>query len=200
MGQRGRRKGANGEQSKALLLSIAADEFATKGYYETKVSTIVKRAGLTQPTFYLYFQSKEEIFQELVCLFRDKLFDLTKKSRLEPEIDLSSLPNRIAEGLAAILQFFTENRNLTRIGFFVAEEAEEIKKQLASQIKENLISEQQNGYFHSDFDMGIVAESLVGVMERLTVTKLFKGVKEPESLAKEIVHLFLYGIQMNSSK
>jgi TetR/AcrR family transcriptional regulator, fatty acid metabolism regulator protein len=200
MGQRGRKKGANGEQSRALLLSIAADEFATKGYYATKVSTIVKRAEVTQPTFYLYFQSKEEIFQELVCLFRNKLFELTKRSRLEPEIDLDSLPDRITEGLTAILQFFAENQNLTKIGFLIAQEAEKIKRQLASQIKENLISEQQNGYFHTDFDMGTVAESLVGVMERLTVTKLFEGVKEPKSLAKEIVHLFLYGIQRNNRR
>lgn len=58
MGQRGRRKGANGEQSRVQLLHIAAAEFARMGYYETKISNIVQKAKLTQPTFYLYFQSK----------------------------------------------------------------------------------------------------------------------------------------------
>lgn len=197
MGQRGRKVGANGEQSRALLLAIAAEEFAHHGYYQTKVSTIVTRAGLTQPTFYLYFQSKEAIFQELVELFRSKLSDLTKKSRLNPGMNFIDIPQRIAAGLTAMLSFFVEEPHLTRIGFFVAPEAEEIKKQIAAQITDNLRSEQQDGYFHGDLDMSMVAESLVGTIERLTLTKLLEGSKDPEGLANEVVRLFLYGLIVN---
>ena len=68
MAVRGRPKGASGEESRALLLQVAAKEFAQKGYYETKISDIVKGASLTQPVFYLYFQNKEAVFQELVDL------------------------------------------------------------------------------------------------------------------------------------
>ena len=39
MSIRGRKKGASGEQSRALILNIAAEEFAHHGYYETKIST-----------------------------------------------------------------------------------------------------------------------------------------------------------------
>ncbi|KQL21145.1 TetR/AcrR family transcriptional regulator [Cytobacillus solani] len=194
MGQRGRKKGSNGEQSRALLLSIAANEFAKHGYHDTKVSSIVKRAGLTQPTFYLYFQNKEAIFQELVELFRENLFSLTRKSRLEPGIELTSLSDRIAYGLAGIFIFFKENPDLTKIGFYESAIAEEIKKELAIQIEENLTSEVQNGYFSQAIDMCIFAESLVGIIERLTVTKLLPGLKGPNSLAEEIVDIFLNGI------
>jgi len=194
MSKRGRKKGANGEQSRALLLTIAAEEFAHKGYYETKISTIVQRAGLTQPTFYLYFKSKEAIYQELINLFRKGLFDLAKESRLEPGIDLNSLPSRITKGLTGIFTFFGENQHLTRIGFFHSLEAEEIKRQLALQIKENLISEVKNGYFQPEIDMCLIAEILVGTIERLTLSKLFSGIKEPEEIASQIVHLFLNGM------
>ncbi|MCM3567239.1 TetR/AcrR family transcriptional regulator [Neobacillus mesonae] len=194
MGKRGRKKGASGEQSRALLLSIAAEEFANKGYYQTKVSTIVQRAGVTQPTFYLYFKSKEAIYQELMDSFSKGLFDLTSKSRLEPGIDFNSLPLRITKGLTGIFTFFSENQNVTRIGFFNSLEAEVIKKQLALQIRDNLISEVKNGYFQTDMDMGLIAEILVGTIERLTLTKLFPGIKEPEEIASEIVHLFLNGM------
>ncbi|KIL50031.1 TetR/AcrR family transcriptional regulator [Jeotgalibacillus soli] len=200
MSQRGRKKGASGEQSRALLLSIAADEFAQKGYHDTKISTIVKKANLTQPSFYLYFQSKESIFQELVCLFRTKLSELTEQSRLEPGIDLNSLPERITQGLGGIFRFFAENQNLTRIGFFISAEAEEIKKQMAIQIKENLRSEQRDGYFHAHVDMEIFANSLVGIIERLTVTAVFSGLKDPFSIAKEIVHIFLYGLLIDPDR
>ncbi|MFJ5625637.1 helix-turn-helix domain-containing protein [Peribacillus loiseleuriae] len=66
-------------------MKIAANEFEQKGYYGTKVSTIVKRANLPQPTFYLYFQSKEALFQELVDIFHLNLFEYTKKAILIQE-------------------------------------------------------------------------------------------------------------------
>lgn len=194
MGQRGRKKGVNGQQSRALLLAIAAEEFAEHGFYATKISTIVKRAGVTQPTFYIYFPTKEAVFQELVDLFRSKLSDLTKRSRLEPELDTAAVPERIKAGLEAFLRFFGEERQLTRIGFQLAPEAEEIKRQLAVQIQENLASEQRAGYFRMGLDMSTIAESLIGIMERLTNTKLLPGLKTTEELAGEIVRLLLYGM------
>ena len=198
MSNRGRKKGASGEQSRALLLTIAAEEFAQKGYYETKISTLVQRAGLTQPTFYLYFKSKEAIFQELIDSFIKGLSDLTTESRLEPGIDFNSLPLKITKGLSGIFTFFSENQNLTRIGFFNSLQSEEIKKQLALQIRDNLISEVNNGYFQTEMDMSLVAEILIGAIERLTLTKLFPGIKEPEEIASEIVHLFLKGMLSKS--
>ncbi|MHC0038871.1 TetR/AcrR family transcriptional regulator [Pseudoneobacillus sp. C159] len=200
MSNRGRKKGANGEQSRAQLLAIAAEEFAEKGYYETKISTLVQRAGLTQPTFYLYFTSKEAIFQELIDSFCKGLFNLTSESRLEPGIDLNSLPSRITKGLTGIFTFFSENQSLTRIGFFNSSEAEVIKRQLAQKIKENLIFEVNNGYFRNEVDMCLIAEILVGSIERLTLTKLFPGIKEPEEIASEIVYLFLNGMLSKSEK
>ncbi|WP_244671197.1 TetR/AcrR family transcriptional regulator [Bacillus sp. NTK034] len=199
MGQRGRKKGACGEQSRAMLLEIAAEEFAQKGYFHTKISEIVKRAGLTQPSFYLYFESKDAIFQELVDLFRARLSELTSNSRVESGIDLPALPERITSGLSAIFKFLMDNQNLTRISFFMAPDAEEFKEILAGQIEANLLSEQQAGYFREDIDMGTVAESLTGIIERVTLTKLFNGLKTPEGLAKEIVQLFLYGMIYKSS-
>ncbi|WP_342429347.1 TetR/AcrR family transcriptional regulator [Neobacillus sp. FSL H8-0543] len=192
---KGRKKGSSGEQSRALLLSIAAKEFAQKGYYETKISDIVKQADLSQPSFYLYFESKEAIFAELVTLFRSTLFDFTKSSRLESGIHSSSLANKITQGLTTIFHFFVEQPDLTRIGFYIAQEAEEIKNSLANQIRENLTFEMQEGYFTTAVDMETVAESLVGIIDRVTITKLLPGHKEPEALAHEIVSLILYGIQ-----
>ena len=34
---------------------LLAEEFAVNEFHATKVSTIVRKAGVTQPTFYLYF-------------------------------------------------------------------------------------------------------------------------------------------------
>ena len=194
MGKRGRKKGADGKLSRALLLEIAVDEFARNGYHGTKISSIVKRAKLTQPTFYLYFESKEAIFQELVDLFKEKLFSLTKEARLGSGLDINTLPERISQGLANTFIFFVENKSLTQIGFYNSTEAAAIKNQMVLHMVENLQTEVENGYFNPNLDIFLVAECIVGMMERVTITKLFQGEKSPEQLAKEIVELLFYGM------
>ncbi|OZI13463.1 TetR family transcriptional regulator [Bacillaceae bacterium SAS-127] len=196
MAERGRPKGASGEESRALLLEMAAKEFAQNGYYGTKVSAIVKRASLSQPTFYLYFQNKESIFRELVDLFHVRLINFVKKSRLQSALELSTVQARIALGLTNLLQFFSVNPDLTRIGFYLATEATQIKAQLVLQIKGNLDFEVSEGYFRKDIDTEMAAECLVGIIERLTFTQLLTEKKEPEIIANEIVNLLLYGMKI----
>ncbi|WP_060203958.1 TetR/AcrR family transcriptional regulator [Sporosarcina koreensis] len=194
MNNRGRKKGADGEKSRELLMEIAAKQFALHGFHETKISTIVKEAHVTQPTFYLYFKSKEAIFQELVDMFKGKLHTLVEQSRLSSGIESAELQKRIANGLTAIFRLFQDNEQIARIGFFGSEESFDMKKKMAKQIEENLATEVENGYFHDNVDLNTVAIAIVGVIEHLTLTKLWKGINSPEELAEEMTKLFLYGL------
>lgn len=194
MSMRGRKKGAIGEQTRACLLKVAAKEFADHGFYSTKISTIVQKAKVSQPTFYLYFDSKDAIFQELVEEFRSRLVILTEESRLTSGLEKKSLPAKIRQSLSAIFHFLSDNPHLTRIGFIVANDSHKIKSQFTELIYANLNAEQEDGYFRADIDMNFVAESLVGMIEHLTVTQLFTEMKDPATLASEIVDLFLYGL------
>lgn len=196
MTQRGRKKGSDGEASRALLLRIAADEFAEHGYHKTKISMIVRKANVTQPTFYLYFKSKEAIFEELEDLFREKLSCLTLGSLLDGGgMASSALPDRIEEALRKVLQFFMDYRSLVQIGFCVSTSADEVKTQIAAKIEANLSEKGVAEYFHTNVDMSIVAGGLVGMIERLTIAKLWTGEKTAPELAKEIVDILLYGLK-----
>jgi AcrR family transcriptional regulator len=55
------------------LLTAATEVFATNGYLATRVSDIVKAAGVAQGTFYLYFASKQAIFEHLIDSFFSRL-------------------------------------------------------------------------------------------------------------------------------
>lgn len=65
---------------------------------------------------------------------------------------------------------------------------------MAKRIEENLAVEVENGYFDSTIDINLVATAIVGVIEHLTLTKLWAGLKTPEELSKEVTRLFLYGL------
>lgn len=55
-----------GEATRARLLEVAEEVFGEIGYDQASVSEITRNAGVAQGTFYLYFNSKKEIFSELV--------------------------------------------------------------------------------------------------------------------------------------
>jgi AcrR family transcriptional regulator len=57
---------ARGERTRRKLLEAAERIFAEVGYHEASIVKITEAAGVGQGTFYLYFASKKEIFDELV--------------------------------------------------------------------------------------------------------------------------------------
>lgn len=62
----GRRLGAKGERTRRRLLEAAEEVFAELGYHDASIVKITDAAGVAQGTFYLYFESKQQVFDELV--------------------------------------------------------------------------------------------------------------------------------------
>lgn len=54
------------QERRGKILKAAAACFAKRGYHATQVSDIIARAGIARGTFYLYFQSKHEIFTHIL--------------------------------------------------------------------------------------------------------------------------------------
>ena len=57
---------SRGAATRQRLLDAAESIFAELGYHEASIVKITEAAGVAQGTFYLYFASKQEIFEELV--------------------------------------------------------------------------------------------------------------------------------------
>lgn len=91
---------ANAERTKDLILDVAGRLFLTKGYEQTRISDIINGLdGLTKGAIYHYFDSKEDIFNEVVKhigMRNKRLFDevkyatnLTGSEKIEQIISLS---------------------------------------------------------------------------------------------------------------
>jgi AcrR family transcriptional regulator len=57
---------ARGERTRHRLLEAAESVFAELGYHEASIVKITEAAGVGQGTFYLYFESKKSVFDEVV--------------------------------------------------------------------------------------------------------------------------------------
>jgi AcrR family transcriptional regulator len=64
---------AQGRETVRKLLDAGMIEFETRGFHGVRVDDVVRRAGISHGTFYLYFSNKEDLFK---ALLRDALHDM----------------------------------------------------------------------------------------------------------------------------
>lgn len=76
------------ERRKKELIKIAYNLFITKGYENTSVDEIIAKAGIAKGTYYYYFESKEQMLEEVINMMIDEGVERAKKvvnSNLELE-------------------------------------------------------------------------------------------------------------------
>lgn len=100
-----------GRRTRQALLDAAEAEFGRRGYAETSIVEITRRAQVAQGTFYTYFPSKEAIFAELVR-------ELSHRLRAHIAAAVADLTGRLAierAGFQAFFDFIRRHRDLYRI-------------------------------------------------------------------------------------
>ncbi|MDX1620971.1 MAG: TetR/AcrR family transcriptional regulator [Nitriliruptorales bacterium] len=60
-----REPGPRGQQTRQRLLEAGHATISERGYHDTRVDDIVRRAGTSHGTFYLYFESKDDLLDAL---------------------------------------------------------------------------------------------------------------------------------------
>ncbi|GAA1648868.1 TetR/AcrR family transcriptional regulator [Microbacterium flavum] len=88
-----------GEATRRKLLEAAEQVFASLGYHEASIVKITERAGIGLGTFYLYFDSKQQIFEELVV-------DLNRRVRHSMSEAMAGASGRIEAERAGFEGFF----------------------------------------------------------------------------------------------
>ena len=98
-------------ENRSNLMRAAAEVVGEYGYAEASVSRIVERAGLAQGTFYLYFESRQDLFDKLLpevgagalSFIRDRIGDVPDFMTMEEK------------GMHAFFEYVVENPAYLRI-------------------------------------------------------------------------------------
>lgn len=100
------------ERRQQILLN-ARDVFAKRGYHAAKIDDIVAAAGVARGTFYLYFEDKRAIFEEIV----DRTFTRIGMAvlRVETEDPSRSVAAQIKENIRRIVGALIEDPATTKI-------------------------------------------------------------------------------------
>ncbi len=98
---------------RAQVLRHAKRIFARKGYHRTNVADIIARARIARGTFYLYFQNKKDLFEELL---EQVVSELSRRiHRLRPGPDEPPPVEQLRANLRRVMEFVLAERELTDI-------------------------------------------------------------------------------------
>ncbi len=106
-----RRLTPRGVERRNQIIAFATTLFAAKGYHPTSVADIVDGLGVGKGVFYWYFESKEELFVEIL---RSAQKDLRRRQR-SVIIDEVDPVRRLADGIAAGVLWSAEHRELFQL-------------------------------------------------------------------------------------
>jgi AcrR family transcriptional regulator len=95
------------------ILECARDVFAKRGYHEAKIEDIVNAAGVARGTFYLYFEDKRAVFEEIV----DRAFAQIGMVivRVDPKDKGRTLGEQVRENIDRLVTTLLEDQATTRI-------------------------------------------------------------------------------------
>jgi AcrR family transcriptional regulator len=172
-----------GIETRNKLLASAAYEFAVMGFESTKVDTIVRSVNVTKPAFYLYFESKQAIFNELVSMCEAKLKSEVKKIGLTQLDKTSFSSNRFKKVLENFYEFILENKDLMIIGIILNKNNNKLIKEITDIARENLETEAKINYIKPFFAKDIFADILVTNSLMLCRNYLLTGKSTPGELA-----------------
>lgn len=187
-----------GERTLRKILDAARDEFGERGFSESSIVGITRRAGVALGTFYTYFDSKEALFQALVrdmsAQVRDHVAPVLKKSTdaLEGE----------QRALESFLQFARAHRDVYRI----IDEAEfvdpasyrEHYETTANRIAARLIAGRDRGEIgaaHSDDELDILSWAIMGANVFLGLRYAVWSSAEPKRVADATGKLLRSGLE-----
>jgi AcrR family transcriptional regulator len=107
----GRPLSKRGERTRRKLLEAAEAVFAELGYHDASIVKLTEAAGVGQGTFYLYFASKKDVFDELVVDLNHRV----RQAMTEAASHGATRAEMERLGFAAFFRFTAEHPALYRI-------------------------------------------------------------------------------------
>lgn len=76
------------EEKKKKLLNAGFKEFSTASYIEASINKIIKESDISRGSFYMYFDSKKDLYFYLIDAHADKMVNKMKRLLIDNDGDL----------------------------------------------------------------------------------------------------------------
>jgi len=190
---------SHGDGKRERILDAAIVEVARRGYYQTTISAIARRAGIADGTIYLYFRRKEEI---LVSIFDRAMDRFIEKGKMHLA-QVRGAQNQLRRIVELHLALVGEDRDLAVIFQVELRHSLHFLEQFSrSRIREYLeiiagiIQQgQHEKVFRLDIDPLLAAKAIFGVLDEMaTDWVLTHRNTRLVSKAPQVANLILSGL------
>lgn len=162
-------------EKRTRILDAALKIFATRGFYNAKVSEVAKEAGVADGTIYLYFESKDAL---LIALFEDRMQRLIGRANEEISRTEGNVLDKIRQAIALHLSLVLEDPDLAEFitvelrqsGKFVKEYDNPKFTEYLRIFRDLVISGQEEGLIRRTVDARLVVRAIFGALDELLLT------------------------------
>lgn len=188
----------NTKPKRDLILAAAVQVFSQKGYHNTRMEEIAAAAGIGKGTIYEYFDSKVQLFQEMLENCAKVYYD----SLTPQEINQMSFKERIKSMLVSHFKFCLKNRELAKIvfpdqGIFDKELMEwacSHRKEKEARLQAIIAEGIKRGEI-KNLDVKVATVIISGILSSLWVPVVLDSWEiDPQSLAAQVTDIILNGI------
>ncbi len=190
---------ATRDRRRRELLDVALRVFSERGYHETRIADLIEAAGVARGTFYLYFESKNAIFHELL----DELLARIRASIVGVEVGEGAPPLRdqLIGTLERVLAVFEASPDLTAFVLRVAVGLDpEIDRKLAelyARLHQFITMSLDNGValgLVRATDTRIVGWAVLGSIKQLVEVLIDRRERDLRAMASALVDYNLAGL------
>lgn len=159
------------DERRRQLLEAAIKVFGDKGYHHSQISDIIAEVGVARGTFYLYYESKREIFDAVMT----ELFQ-TVRSQVKslPRDAAADIPDQIRGNLQRITTLFLGRPWLVKLLFNESvgldEELDERLRQFYGQLLDLIrraLKQGQEMGFVREGNIHVLATALLGLIKEV---------------------------------
>lgn len=176
-------------------MAVAARLFAERGYHPTSVSDIVDAAAVGKGVFYWYFESKEQLFNDIL---KASLTDLRRRQQAA----IGNEPDpvqRMELGTTASMHWYARNRHVLNLFSFAA--SEDAFAETMRRGQENAVLDAQRHVEDAiarglvpDADPLIVTHAILGVIDHLVRRFVIERGADPEEIAAAAISFIRSGM------
>lgn len=174
MREKGKVKRRDGLERQAQIMSIGLKLFSEKGYNGTSIDDIITTAGIAKRTFYLHFESKNDLLNSIIGLYFKIIYDAVKVLDLSQQIP----PEEIKKFLIDIINYLAKMPELLQFGKLILRDIiglgdeqlrrfYEFQNALINVIAEYFRKGQKEGKLLMEADAATVAVLIVGAAKEL---------------------------------
>jgi AcrR family transcriptional regulator len=188
-----------GVRTRARLLEAAKEVFEEKGFFATRIADIAERAGLSRGSVHHYFESKEQIFREVVDAVYERFSAGMTDVILAPSSNATP-PERLRLAIRAYLDSYLEEARIIAVVQQVARFDEHVAQvELArhrhydEQVAGSIRRLQRRGMADRGLDPTVAAAALGALTDRFAELWLTQGLLDIglDEGAEQLTRLFV---------